>query len=475
MAQSVEDTRAQLASIEKQLVALKKQVDQNRTEPAIPLINASLEAIASFDEDVALPLQNLLHHLGQLKVMLKSEDAQSLLAKIRQECLTLLITMFSNNQQKLDSLQNGTSKLKEQYRSDFFETKEQLAQNYHQHKERPKATGYLGQLFQFLDFLEPLRRSEFMNALHAQTIKYYRQTQVADTSFNHAHLSEIMQLEIMQRVIHQTLINEPTFDIGMLPKTSRSYQFFMKELVERYHGIVIGNLAIGDKDYEASRDWLMQINKVMKQPLQTYQFIDEMDKFSASEQHRFEQVSTPSFSTQPLQDKSTTPAEFKKLTTYDENFTSNLLALLDTAYPQSTIVQFSNKNGGSNHSVAIAKDDRGIWLHDPKQYCVYFPNKILGSDEAAQHFAAFFNDFHHRNYPELTQVALVHLPEKRPTNEKELTSSAKKEVREREQPLILGPGPGLNKQPSLEVGIPEPKPGIKPSTDGPGRGPKTSF
>jgi hypothetical protein len=461
MASTVEATRAQLKSIEKQLAALKKQAGQNLQEPAIPLINASVDAIASYDEDVALPLQNLLHYLSQLKTMLNSEEAKTLLANARQGCINLLVEMFSKNQQKLDSLQSGTSKLKEQYHSEFLESKEQLAQNFHQHKERPKATGYLGQLFQFFDFLEPLRKAEFINALHAQTIKFYRQTQVADTSFNHAHLPEMMQLEIMQRVIQQTLMDEPTFDIGILPKTSRTYQFFMKEMVGRYQGIVIGNLAIGDNNYEASRDWLTQINKVMKQPLQTYQFINEMDKFSANEQRRFDKTSAPLFSSQPLQDKSETPEEFKKLNTYDENFISKLLTLLDTAYPQSAILQFSNNKGGSVHSIAIAKDDRGIWLHDPKQYCVYFPNKVLGSDEAAQHFTGFFKDFHQRNYPNLTQVALIHLPEKRPASEKELSRGNQQQVQEREQPLLLGPGPGLNKQPSLELENPA-KPGIKP-------------
>ncbi len=471
MVSSVEATRAELGSIKKQLAAIKKQA--SLSEPAIPLINASLDAVASFDEEVALPLQNLLHYLSQLKAMLKSKEAQNLVAKARQGCINLLIDMFNKNQQKLDSLQSGTNKLKEQYHSEFLESKEQLAQNYHQHKERPKATGYLGQLFQFLDFLAPLRKAEFINALHAQTIKYYRQTQVADTSFNHAHLPEIMQLEIMQRVIQQTLMNEPTFNLDMLPRTSHSYQFFMKELVGRYQGIVIGNLSIDDNNYEASREWLTQINKVMKQPLQTYQFINEMDKFSASEQRRYEKASAPLFSTQPLQDKSETPEEFKKLTTYDENFIVNVLALLDTAYPQSAIVQFSNNKGGGVHSIAIAKDERGIWLHDPKQYCVYFPNKVLGSDEATLHFTAFFNDFHQRNYPNLTQVALVHLPEKRPASEKELSQRTTHEIHEREQPLILGPGPGLNKKPSFELESASPKPG--PKSDGPGRGPKTSY
>jgi len=311
-----------------------------------------------------------------------------------------------------------------------------------------------------------------LNALHAQTIKYYRQTQVADTSFNHAHLSEVMQLEIMQRVIHQTLTSEPTFNIGMLPQTSRSYQFFLKELVGRYHGIVIGNLSVGENSFEVSREWLMQINKLMKQPLQTYQLISEMDKFTTSEQHRFERI-RPKVSTQSLQDKSVTPEEFKKLKSYDEKFISDLLSLLDTSYPQSTIVQFSD-NKGASHSIAIAKDERGIWLHDPKQYCVYFPNKVLGSNDATMHFEMFFHDYHHRNYQNLTQVGLVHLPEQRPQVEKEQSQHHRKGSSEREQPLLIGPGRGLSKQPFFELETAEPKPTYKPANDGSGSGPKSS-
>lgn len=465
MAHSVEHTQSQLEIIGKQLAALKKQSTTNQTTPAIPLVNAALDAIASYDEDVPLPLQNALHYLGELKEIFKDQESQSLLAKAREGCIGLLVGMFSKNQQKIDSLQGSTEKLKEQYRAEFLQSKEQLAENFHQHKERPKAISYLGQVFQFLDFLEPLRRAEFLNALHAQTIKYYRQTQVADTSFNHAHLSELMQLEIMQRVIHQALINEPTFNIGMLPKTSRSYQFFMKELVGRYNGIVIGNLSIAENSYDASREWVTHINKVMKQPLQTYQLINEMDKYSTNEQRRFENA-PPAICTQPLQDKGITPEVFKTLKTYDENFIHNLLALLDTAYPQSTIVQFSGKN--TTHSIAIAKDERGIWLHDPKQYCVYFPNKVLGSNEAGSHFEAFFRDYHQRNYPSLTQVGLVHLPEQRPEREKEIAHNRKQELHEREQPLLLGPGPGLNKQqPVLELENDQPQSGVKP-------GPKTN-
>ncbi|HRE31247.1 MAG TPA: hypothetical protein PLD88_04670, partial [Candidatus Berkiella sp.] len=107
-------------------------------------------------------------------------------------------------------------------------------ENFHQRQESTsKPASFLDNVIQFLDFRGPLRRADFLNALHAQTIKYYRQTQVTETSFKSAHLSELMQLEILQRLIHRTLINEPTFDVGMLPPTSRSYQFFMKELVSR--------------------------------------------------------------------------------------------------------------------------------------------------------------------------------------------------------------------------------------------------
>jgi|GEM_PF-6257364 len=472
MASSVEATRAQLEAIGIQLFALKNHATTHHAEPAIRLLNAALNDIASFDEDVPLPVQNVLGALTSLKGIMPEESSQTLITAIRQECISLLIAMFSKNQQKIDSISEGPQKLKAQYHSDFLERKAHLVQNYHQDKKSPKVVRYFSQVFQFLDFLKPLRKAEFLNALHAQTIKYYRQTQVADTSFNHAHLSEVMQLEIMQRVIHQTLTSEPTFNIGMLPQTSRSYQFFLKELVGRYHGIVIGNLSVGENSFEVSREWLMQINKLMKQPLQTYQLISEMDKFTTSEQHRFERI-RPKVSTQSLQDKSVTPEEFKKLKSYDEKFISDLLSLLDTSYPQSTIVQFSD-NKGASHSIAIAKDERGIWLHDPKQYCVYFPNKVLGSNDATMHFEMFFHDYHHRNYQNLTQVGLVHLPEQRPQVEKEQSQHHRKGSSEREQPLLIGPGRGLSKQPFFELETAEPKPTYKPANDGSGSGPKSS-
>ncbi|HRE31246.1 MAG TPA: hypothetical protein PLD88_04665, partial [Candidatus Berkiella sp.] len=234
-------------------------------------------------------------------------------------------------------------------------------------------------------------------------------------------------------------------------------------------GIVIGNLSIGKNSYEASREWLTHINLYMKQPLQTYQFINEMDKYTANEQNRFETLKTPMNAMQPQQDKHAAPEAYKQLKTYDQTFINDLLKMLDNAYPSSAIMQFSD-NKGNSHSVAIAKDERGIWLHDANRYCVYFPNKELGSEEATEHFSAFFNDYHQRNFQHLTKVGLVHFPEQKPTFEKGM--QVQKQAIARQQPLILGPGP-LHQKTALreaqEVAhSPQPP---KPTS----RGPKSGF
>lgn len=471
MAESVEATRSQLKSIEGQLLALKKQATHNSQEPAIPLLNAALEAIQSYDDNVPLPIQNVLYHLGELSKMMKNENAQQVLLAVRSQCIQLLIDMFVRNQEKITKLSEGTQKLKDQYHSDFLRSKDQLAKNFHQEKNPPNTSRYLNNVLKFLNFLEPLRRAAFASALHAQTIKYYRQKQVADTSFNNAHLSELMQLEILQRLIQRSLMSEPSFNMSMLPATSQSYQFMMKELVGRYHGIVVGNLAIAEHSYEASREWLKEMGTLMNQPLETYQLINEMDKFTHHQQHHFDKKPYKP-SAQMLQDRNTTPDEFKRLKAFDESFIENLLTLLDNVYPPSAIVQFSD-NKGKSHAIAIAKDQRGIWLQDAGRYCVYFPNKELGSTEAQQNFQAFFTDYHQRNFQNLNQVTVVHIPQPRPTNSK-VASYQNDEALTREAPLLLGPGPQYSKQSSfkLETAESQPEP-VDPALD-PNRGPNKS-
>lgn len=482
MASSGEATRTQLQAIGNQLENLKKEAFDHQHEASIPLYDAALEAIASFDDEVPLPLQHVLHYLNELMLVLPDEASKHTLSQLRQQCVAILIEMFVKNQRKIDSLSGGTEKLKEQYRTDFLQSKHQLAQNYHQLPEQTdsaskphKMTEYLNNIIQMFNFREPLRKAEFVNALHAQTIKYYRQNQVADTSFNQAHLAELMQLEIMQRLIHRTLMNEPSFDIGMLPTTSHSYQYFMKELVGRYQGIVIGNLAVGENSYEAAREWLTQINKSMSQPWQTYQFINEMDRYTANEQRRFA-TAKPVNKAQAIQDTLSSPEAFKQLKTFDKTFISKLLNLLDKSYPPSAIIQLSDGKGAS-HAVAIAKDERGIWLHDGKRYCVYFPNKVLGSDEASNHFANFFADYHQRNYQQMNKINLVHFPEQKPTLKKTASATPKKQRQQREQPLILGPGPGPGLGPRnldpQEAKVPTPP---RPPKNTPtNRGPKSGF
>ncbi len=470
MASSVADTRAQLNQISGHLMALLAQTSTSHQESATPLLRAALDAVDSYDEDVPLPLQTLLHYLGELSQVLTEDKAQSALAQTRQTCIDLLIDMFVRNQQKIDTLSDGPHKLKEQYYSAFLQNKNQLAENFHQHKEL-KPAGRLGNILQFLDFREVLRRADYVNSLHAEAVKFYRQSQVADTSFNHAHLLQLMELENMQRLIHRTLMTEPSFDTGMLPASSRSYQFFMREQVGRHHGIVIGNLSIKNNTYEASKEWLEHINKVMQQPMQTYQLINEMDKFTAKEQSRFDNM-PPKVSSTVLKDKNATSNEFRQVKTYDDKFTTEFLKMLDNAYPPSAIVQFSDKNGNS-HAIAVAKDERGIWMHDASRYCVYFPNKVLGSNEATLNFSAFFEDYHHRNYPELTQVALVHLAEPKRDVQLERKRTKGYQATEREQPLLLGPGrPGrdLGKQAALQA-----ETTIKPAPLKPGRGPKPTI
>ncbi len=482
MPSSGETTRTQLQAIGNQLESLKKAALDSQHVTAIPLYDAALEAIASFDDGAPLPLQQVLHYLHELTLVLPDEGSKLALSQLRQQCVTMLVEMFVNNQHKIDLLSSSTEKLKEQFRTDFLQSKHQLAQNYHQHPEpadsaakRPKMSEYLDNILQLLNFREPLRKSEFVNALHAQTIKYYRQSQVADTSFSQAHLPEMMNLEIMQRLIHRTLMNEPTFDIGMLPTTSRSYQYFMKELVGRYHGIVIGNLAVGENSYEAAREWLAKMNKSMSQPWQTYQFINEMDRYTAKEQRRFATVK-PANKAQAVQDNLSTPEAFKHLRTFDKTFISKLLNLLDNSYPPSALIQMADDKGAT-HAVAIAKDERGIWLHDGNRYCVYFPNKVLGSDEAANHFAQFFADYHQRNYQQMNKMSLVHFPEQKPTLDKTASITPKQQRQQREQPLILGPGPGpsprnLEPQPQVEKNSTPPRPPKNTPTN---RGPKSNY
>lgn len=484
MASSGEATRTQLRAIGNQLENLKKAAFDSQHEAAIPLYDAALDAIASFDDEVPLPLQHVLHYLNELTQVLTDENSKQTLSQLREQCVTILLKMFVKNQHKIDSLSGSTEKLKEQYRTEFLQSKHQLAENYHQNPELAdidtnpaKSSGYFNNILQLFNFREPLRKAEFVNALHAQTIKYYRQTQMADTSFNQAHLAELMNLEIMQRLIHRTLLNEPSFDIGMLPATSRSYQYSMKELVGRYQGIVIGNLAIGENSYEASREWLTQINKSMNQPWQTYQFINEMDRYTANEQRRFA-TTKPTNKAQVVQDILSAPEAFKQLKTFDKTFISKLLNLLEKSYPPSAIVQMTD-NEGASHAIAIAKDERGIWLHDGNRYCVYFPNKVLGSDEATEHFAQFFADYHQRNYQHMNKINLVHFPEQRPTLEKSAHVTPKQQRRQREQPLILGPGPGpsnqLNKSFNLDSKANSPTPPRPPKNRPTNRGPKSSF
>lgn len=469
MASSVADTRAQLNRISGHLIELLAKATGDQTS-IIPLVHAAEEAINSYDDDVPLPLQSLLHYLGEISQILKEEKDQSILAQSKKICIDLLVDMYSRNQQKIDTLSDSTHKLKEQYYSAFLQNKNQLAENFHQHKEL-KPRGRFGNILQFLDFREVLRRAEYLNSLHAEAVKFYRQTQVADTSFNHAHLLQLMELENMQRLIHRTLLSEPSFDIGMLPSSSRSYQFFMKEQVGRHHGIVIGNLSFENNNYEACRDWLEHINKVMQQPMQTYQLINEMDKYTAQEQRRFENRA-PNDSSTALRDKHVTADEFKRVKKYDDKFIANLLKTLEASNPPSAIIQLADKSGNS-HSIAIAKDERGIWMHDSSRYCVYFPNKVLGSNEANEHFSAFFEDYHHRNYPTFTQVGLVHLAEPKSDVQLDKKRTRDYQATEREQPLLLGPGrPGrdLGKQAALQA-----ETTIKPTPLKPGRGPKPTI
>ncbi|MGE3319968.1 MAG: hypothetical protein AB7I18_11805 [Candidatus Berkiella sp.] len=467
MAQSVEATRSQLDSIEEQLLSLKKQATHENKAPIVSVLNAALDAVKSFDENVPLPIQNLLHHLDELSKTMKDDNAAQQLFSIRKQCVQLLVDMFVKNQEKIDKLAEGTKKLKEQYFSDFLQTKDQLAKNFHLQKNNPKPKGYFN-ILKFLDFLEPLRRAAFANALHAQTIKYFRQTQVADTSFNQAHLSEMMQLEIMQRLIHRTLMSEPAFNLNMLPATSQSYQYMMKELVGRYHGIIVGNLAIAEHSYESSRKWLSHMTAMMGQPLETYQLINEMDKYTQNEQKHFEKKSYKP-SSQMLADKNATPEEFKHFKTFDEAFTKNLLTMLDNVYPPSAIIQFADGKGTS-HSIGIAKDERGIWLHDAGRYCVYFPNKELGSTEAMINFQAFFIDYHQRNFQNLSQVNVVHIPQAKPAQTK-VARKEREETVEREAPLLLGPGLQYSKQASFKLDKSQStKEFAKPSLD-PNRGP----
>lgn len=470
MASSIVDTRVKLSQISGQLSALLTATSNQ--DSATPLLHAAQDAIDSYDDDVPLPLQTLLFYLSELSKTLKEEPAQTILAQSRQTCIDLLIEMFARNQHKIDTFSDGPHKLKEQYYSAFLQNKNQLAENFHQHKEL-KPAGRLGNLLQFLDFREVFRRADYVNSLHAEAVKFYRQSQVADTSFNHAHLLQLMELENMQRLIHRTLLSEPNFDIGMLPPSSRSYQFFMKEQVGRHHGIVIGNLAIENNAYDATKEWLEHINKMMQQPMQTYQLINEMDKYTAQEQRRYENM-PPNVSSTQLKDKNATQDEFRRIKKYDEKFTTHFLKMLDSAYPPSAIVQFSDGSGNS-HAIAIAKDERGIWMHDANRYCVYFPNKTLGSNEASEHFAAFFEDYHHRNYPLLTQVGLIHLAEQKSDVQLDKKRTRGYQPTEREQPLLLGPG---RPRPSRELSkqaVLQPETTVKPSPLKPGRGPKPNL